>query len=197
MYARAVQISPSIRTQPTPSLLAIRSSTVALLPTSAAVPVRICGGMRRCERASGRSAASSTTETTRNTASAATNGAPAALTTAATAAPPANGAKKKPSVTISPTPNTTARISHRSQSSIRPIVPGRLSGLDDALERQDPPHDRQRRRVRRVHAVVAQPARAERARLRVRRVRGVVDDPEVDRELREVDRLPDRVAVDV
>ena len=64
MYARAVQTSPSIRTQPTPSLFAIRSSTVALLPTSAAVPVRSCGGMRRCERASGRSAASRTSETT-------------------------------------------------------------------------------------------------------------------------------------
>jgi membrane protein implicated in regulation of membrane protease activity len=44
MNERAVQTSPSIFTHPTPSLLAIRSTTVALLPTSAAVPVRIAGG---------------------------------------------------------------------------------------------------------------------------------------------------------
>src|SRR5919112_1111369 len=147
MNDRAVHTSPSIRTQPTPSSFAMRSSTIASLPTSAAVPVRSFGGMRRCERASGRSAVSRTMETTRKTASEPTNGTPAALTTAATAAPPAN--------------------------------------------------DRQRRRVRRVHAVVAEPAGAERAGLRVRRVGGVMDDPEVDRELGEVDRLADRVAIDV
>ena len=55
---------------------------------------------------------------TRKTASEPTNGTPAALTTAATAAPPANGARKKPSVAISPTPKTTANISQSSQSSI-------------------------------------------------------------------------------
>src|SRR4051794_31955616 len=53
--------------------------------------------------------------------------------------------------------------------------------LENALEGQDPSGDRDRRRVRRVHAVVVEPAGAERARLGVRRVRRVVDDPEVDR----------------
>src|SRR5215207_766121 len=196
MYARAVQTSPSIRTHPTPSSLAIRSSTIAGLPTSAAVPVRRDGGIRLCDRASGRSAASRTIEITRNTASEPTNGTPAALTTPATAAPPANGARKKPSVAISPTPKITAKMSHSSQSSMdRSYLPG--SAGEELFQRQDAPEDRERRRVRRVHAVVAEPARAERARLGVWRVGGVVDDPEVDRELGEVDRLPDGVAVDV
>ena len=39
-------------------------------------------------------------------------------TTAATPAPAANGARKKPSVAISPTANTTARISQRTPSAI-------------------------------------------------------------------------------
>src|SRR5918999_1249285 len=71
-----------------------------------------------------------------------------------------------------------------------------LDRLSD-FEPQHPAQDRQRRGVGRVHAVVAQAAGAERARLGVGRIRGVVDDPEVHGELREVDRLPDRVAVGV
>ena len=43
---------------------------------------------------------------------------PAAATSAATAAPPANGARKKLSVKISPTPKITAAMSQISQASM-------------------------------------------------------------------------------
>ena len=44
--------------------------------------------------------------------------APAPATIAATSAPPANGARKKPSVAISPTPKSTATISQITQGSM-------------------------------------------------------------------------------
>ena len=72
-----------------------------------------------------------------------------------------------------------------------------LRSVQRALEAQDAAQDRQRRRVGRVHPVVAQAAGAQRSGLGVGRVRGVVDDPEVDRELGEVDGLADGMAVGV
>ena len=45
-YERAVQTSPPILTVPTPSRLAIRSSTSAGWPTSAAAPVRSVGTVK-------------------------------------------------------------------------------------------------------------------------------------------------------
>ena len=60
---RAVQRSPSILTLPMLSSLAIRSRTIALRPTSAAVPVRSAIGTRRWRRASGRSVRSDSTDT--------------------------------------------------------------------------------------------------------------------------------------
>src|SRR5579884_3762836 len=112
-YARAVHTSPSILMQPTPSLFAIRSSTIACLPTRAAVPVRIWGGVRTCRSAIGRRNRSVSSEAATNTIHDAMPPAPTASTTAAIAAPSANGARKKPVVSISPTPNAQAAITHR------------------------------------------------------------------------------------
>src|ERR1019366_9155324 len=63
------------------------------------------------------------------------------------------------------------------------LLPCRTLAGDDA------PHDGDRRCVRRVHAEVREPARAERASLRVRGVGCVVDDAEIDGQLGEPDRL--------
>src|SRR5580700_149443 len=63
------------------------------------------------------------------------------------------------------------------------LLPCRTLAGDDA------PHDGHRRRVRRIHAEVRETASAERASLRVRSVGGVVDDPEIDGQLGEADRL--------
>ena len=79
---------------------------------------RICAGMRRCERATGRRAASATIDTSRKTMRLIAVPAPAALVTAATSAPAANGARKNPMVAISPTASTTAAINQSTQASI-------------------------------------------------------------------------------
>src|SRR6202521_5608369 len=72
----------------------------------------------------------------------------------------------------------------------------RLSlGQQNPLALQDPPRDRDSRRVRRVHPPVAQPASAQRARLRVRSVRRVVDDAKGEVYLGHGDALVQRVAV--
>src|SRR4051794_742150 len=64
------------------------------------------------------------TATTRKMIQATASPAPAAETIAASAAPAANGARKKLSVAISPTANTTAATSQISQGSIlRRIIP--------------------------------------------------------------------------
>src|SRR5579859_5059886 len=63
-----------------------------------------------------------------------------------------------------------------------------------ALAGDDAPHDGDRRRVRRVHAEIGETARAERAGLRVWGIGCVVDDPEIDGQLGEVDRLTGWVA---
>ena len=65
--ARGPHLPPSIFTQPTPSSLAIRSSTSAGLPTSAAAPVRIDGGSRRWRRATGRSVPNTIPDAATNT----------------------------------------------------------------------------------------------------------------------------------
>ena len=96
----------------------MRSTTIALRPTSAAVPVRSDAGILRCERAIGRRAASAAIETSRKTISVIAVPVPAALTSAATSAPAANGARKKPSVAISPMASTTAAMSHNTHGSI-------------------------------------------------------------------------------
>src|SRR5215217_5958575 len=74
--------------------------------------------MRRCERATGRSAASAVTDTPRKTMSVIAVPPPAALVSAATSAPAANGARKNPMVAISPTASTTAAISQSTHASI-------------------------------------------------------------------------------
>src|SRR4051812_42683658 len=61
-------------------------------------------------------------ETTRNAAASIVVPASNAASSAATAAPPANGARKKPSVAISPNASTTARISQIAQDSTESIV---------------------------------------------------------------------------
>src|SRR5437867_10767120 len=63
------------------------------------------------------------------------------------------------------------------------------------LELQDPPRHRDSRRVRRVHAPIAEPARAQGAGLRVGGVRRVVDDAKVEMRLGHVHALADRVPV--
>src|SRR5579863_913355 len=70
----------------------------------------------------------------------------------------------------------------------KPLLPRRALAGDDA------PHDGNRRCVRRIHAVVREPARAERASLRVRGVRRVVDDAEIDRQLGEAHRFTGGIA---
>ena len=78
--------------------------------------------------ASARAAAarpSRTTETTRNATQPMAVPAPRPASSAATSAPPANGARKKPSVAISPTPKTTAAISQISQGSMSVISTNR------------------------------------------------------------------------
>src|ERR1700691_4060953 len=111
-----------MRTQPTPSLLAMRSSTVASRPTNAAAPVRIGGGRRRWRRASGRRVSSTSSDASRKTATASGTPTPARLTSAATSAPTANGARKNPPVCISPTPSTQPAPSQMIQASICSII---------------------------------------------------------------------------
>src|SRR5580700_11925468 len=62
------------------------------------------------------------------------------------------------------------------------------------LAGDDAPHDGDRGRVRRVHAEIGETARTERACLRVRGIGRVVDDPEIDGQLGEVDRLTGWIA---
>ena len=110
---------PRCCTQPTPSSLAIRSSTSASAPDQrggARAELRRHAAVRAGERAAGRRAAGRRRRA--KTASETRQPPPAALRTAATSAPTANGARKKPSVAISPTPRITATISQITQSSI-------------------------------------------------------------------------------
>src|SRR5712692_1450911 len=72
-------------------------------------------------------------------------------------------------------------------------TPCLLRRLDKRLlALQDPPRNRDSRRVRRVHPAIAEPTRAERARLRVRSVGGVVEDAQVEGQLRHVHALAGR-----
>src|SRR4051794_17890657 len=96
----------------------MRSSTIARRPTRAAVPVRVAGGSRRCERAIGRTRSRSIDETTRNTAKSTGVLAPSASARPASAAPTANGARKNPSVSISPTASTQAAMIQITQPGI-------------------------------------------------------------------------------
>src|SRR4051794_17715069 len=116
--ARAVQTSPSIFAQPTPSELAMRSRTIALRPTSAAVPVRMWAGIFRCRRAIGRTKVSMTIELPRKISAAATAEAPSRSPIAANAAPTAKGARKKLVVAISPAARRHAATVHHTHASI-------------------------------------------------------------------------------
>src|SRR3954453_17452522 len=117
-YARAVQTCPLRRTEPTSSSLEIRSRTTAVSPTSAAVPVRSCGGMLTWRRAMGRTIASSSRELARNAANWPIAPTPAASRSAAAIAPTANGARKKLSDATSPAARMTARITQKTHGSM-------------------------------------------------------------------------------
>ena len=146
------------------------STTVAVFPTRAAVPVRSSAGSLMWRLATGRSPRKARLEMTRKTRPLATNPAPAAATTAATRAPTANGARKKPIVRTSPTAKTTAAMSQSTHSSMcGRSLPGSHHGdgnFEPGLprDRRDPPSG--------LHRVLDPPAE----RLEVRRDEG--DAPE-------------------
>src|SRR4051794_8598879 len=96
----------------------MRSRTIAWRPTSAAVPVRICGGVVRWRRAIGRTMPKLSAVNTANTTTATGVPRPTSSVTAAAAAPIANGNKKKLRLSTSAIASTTAAISHRTQASI-------------------------------------------------------------------------------
>src|SRR3954453_14577331 len=131
-YARAVQTCPLRRTEPTSSSLEIRSRTTAVSPTSAAVPVRSCGGMLTWRRAMGRTIASSSRELARKAANWPIAPTPAASRSAAAIAPTANGARKKLSDATSPAARMTARITQKTHGSM--YLHGRCLGEQCAGE---------------------------------------------------------------
>src|SRR3954452_23254574 len=95
-----------------PSRAATRSTTIAGWPTSAAVPVRIWGGIVMCRRAMGRAMPNAAIEPTRKTTNWITVAAPASATITPPSAPSANGARKNPPVSISPIAKRAATASH-------------------------------------------------------------------------------------
>ena len=105
-YGRAVQTSPSSFTAP-PSAVTVWV-TSAVLPTSAAVPVRSCAGVRMWRRAIGRTKPNSSPALTRKTMTATTASAPASSAIAPNSAPMANGARNRLSDMTSPTAKITA-----------------------------------------------------------------------------------------
>src|SRR3954466_554966 len=107
-----------MRTAPTPSSLAMRSSTIAVRPTSAAAPVRICGGVYMWRRATGRTSAKQASVRAAKTTNWTVPPPPSRSASIAPKAPTANGARKKPVVMISPTAANTPAISQMSQASI-------------------------------------------------------------------------------
>src|SRR2546423_13159946 len=123
---------------PTASRLATRSTTVPLPPTRAAVPVRSCAGCLRCARALGRTTSRSRSEVRAKTTHEAISPPPTAETSAASSAPAAKGARKKLSVSISPTASTTAaRIQTVQLMGAPSLPPNQSAGEVTGVERPE------------------------------------------------------------
>src|SRR3954454_23232161 len=119
MYARADHSSPPMRTRP-PSA-STRSSTVARAPMSAAVPVRVSAGMRRCERAIGRRIASEATVAAMKTSTCAHAGTKNETKSAGSVASATGPRKKSPGVASSPSASRTARIAQITHAGTRTL----------------------------------------------------------------------------
>ena len=122
VIGRAVQISPSSFTQPTPSAFAIRSTTIAVCPTSAAVPVLI--RPRRALVLRGRSAARGQQDHRDDEEGRPLDRSPRRPRPTASPRPPPRprtGARNRLIEAISPTAKITAAISQITQGSIRRI----------------------------------------------------------------------------
>src|SRR4051812_6933974 len=119
MYARADHSSPPMRTRP-PSA-STRSSTVARAPISAAVPVRVSAGIRRCERAIGRRMASDATVPAMKTSTWAHAGTKNETKSAGSVASATGPRKKSPGVASSPSASRTARIAQMTQAGTRTL----------------------------------------------------------------------------